>query len=427
MAEMETARRGRSEYLGYFILDFMKVTNIIWYSMIFLGLSVFAFSLVFQSMTDRNLIEVPKIYEKSVTDMLVAVGKCSDRAKIEGLEQAKDPHLRKLAEYQAVCDSFVTDRMMVFTDMPKDELVARAAAKKMAETLKEFSYFGVKPLVIVEPVSEWGLIDFEEFGTGFYDEWIRAYFSTLKSEGITNEMMGAWVPFPEANLPYWNHANATPKDFAAIVNKYLSFMKAEFPQAKGSVMLNSATYDNDDFDWANGEYVSLIPYVSGIQRGLVDSFGIQGFSWAPPAGSQRSGIFDAREYLNARLAMEAADALGTKEIWFNTGSFGSKYTLDEEKMITIEPGKRKDILNGILSEVATAQQKGYTVWINLFSEDKSRLAEATDWSYWKDYSDVANPHRSVFIDFVTKAREMNLPLSLFDISREVVDTESLVQ
>lgn len=397
----------------------MNVKSIFWYSGIFTALSVFAFLLVFQSMTDRNLASALQIYKPNTSDAaLLSVGRCSSKEKISGLEQAADPHLRKLYEYQSVCDSFVTDRMMIFTDMPKDNASAVASAKKMADTLKELSHFQVKPIVVVEPVSEWGLIDFREFGTGFYDKWIATYFATLKSEGVTDDMMGMWVPFPEANLPYWNHSNATPKDFSTVVNKYLTALKKDFPQAKGSVMLNSATYDNDDFNWESGEYASLVPYVSGIKKGLVDSFGIQGFSWAPPLGSAGIGVFDAREYLNARLAMEAADALGVKEIWFNSGSFASKYTLDENMTIGIDPGKRKDILNGILSEIGTAKIKGYSVWLNLFAEDKSRLAEATDWSYWNPALPSSNLHRAVFIDFMTKAESIQIPIALFDIVHE---------
>ncbi|MDD5083652.1 MAG: hypothetical protein PHT88_01775 [Candidatus Moranbacteria bacterium] len=397
----------------------MSVKSILSYSSIFLALSVFAFTLVFHSMTDRDVRSVIRLPKKTVSEQVaLTAGRCSDREKITDLESASDPHLLKLSEYQAVCDSFVTDRIMLFTDMPKDKNGAVESAKKMAETLKEFSRFHVTPIVVVEPVNEWGLIDFKEFGTGFYDKWITAYFKAIKAEGVTDDMMGIWVPFPEANLPYWNHENATPKDFSVIVNKYLGTLKKEFPQAKGSVLLNSATYDNEDFNWESGEYVSLVPYVSGIKKGLVDSFGIQGFPWAPPAGSERVGLFDAREYLNARLAMEAADTLEVKDIWFNTGSFSSKYTLDEKMTIAVDPGKRKDVLNGILSEVISAQKKGYSVWLNIFAENKSQLAEATDWSYWSDTDQASDLNRSVFVDFMVKAKDIDIPVSLFDVRHQ---------
>lgn len=392
------------------------MNHVVWYTFIFIVLSLFAFSLVFRALTNKNIVDAPKIYNQIVdSNKPLTINQCLEKEKINGLDTATDPHLQKLFEYQEVCGSFVTDRLMIFTDMPKDKNDSEAKAKAIAATLREFDKVGVIPIVIVEPVSEWGLIDFQEFGTGFYDEWIDDYFDTLKKEGITDKQMGIWVPFPEANLPYWNHGNASPEDFSLVVNKYLGTMKKYFPEAKGSVLLNSATYETDDFNWENGEYNSLVPYVSKIDKNLVDSFGIQGFSWMPPLDSSRSvGIFDAREYLNSRLAMEAADTLGVKEIWFNTGSFSAKYTLDEELTVTLTPSKRKDVLNGILSEVGVAKEKGYVVWINLFSEDKSQNTEATNWSYWKNHLDSSEPHRTVFSDFIIKANELNIPVALFD-------------
>jgi len=285
---------------------------------------------------------------------------------------------------------------------------AQKKAKEMSIKLKEFNKYKVQPIVIVEPVTQWGLIDFTEFDSGFYDSWIKTYFLTLQKEGITDQMMGTWVPFPEANLPYWNHASATPADFSRIVNKYLKFLKTYFPEAKGSILLNSATYETDDFDWANGEYVSLSQYVSGLDKKYIDSFGIQGFPWSPPATSKdAAAIFNAREFLNEDLISEAADLLGTKNIWINTGTFSRKYTLDPEQTITITPEVRLDVLNSILSQAVKLKQKKNNVSINIFAEDKSETAEATDWSYQGIY-------KNVFVNFAARANSENIILTIFD-------------
>lgn len=404
----------------------MKKKEVIFYSSIFTVISLFTLNLVFYSFTDKQLFNPSLVKVKNIVtnnqnmdqepSSIYQGGKCSDQPKIEGLEQASDTHLRKLARYQEVCGSLAASKLMVFTDMPKDSSIAKASASKMAETLREFSKYHVQPLVVVEPVSEWGLIDFQEFGTGFYDPWIEEYFTELKAQEITDEMMGTWVPFPEANLPYWNHNNATPQDFSNVVNRYLSVLKKHYPGAKGSILLNSATYETDDFDWANGEYSSLQPYVANIQKGLVDSFGIQGFPWVPPSTISGPGVLDAREYVNSPLAIEAADILGVKEIWFNTGSFSSKYTLDSEKTVSIPAFKRKAILEGIYEEVNKAKEKGYTVWINIFAEDKSANSEATNWSYWD--GDAAKPeYRIVFTEFAQKLNTNQIPFSIFDVEK----------
>lgn len=358
-------------------------------------------------------------------DFSFGIGSKSGQPKIETLSSKCRPadisnnitnsnskYLKKLSDYQVLCGSKVADKQMLFTSMPNSQKAAQDLATRIVPELKAFADAGVTPLVIVEPTSEWGLIDFTEFGTGFYDPWITEYFAALKKQGITDEQMGIWVPFPEANLPYWNRKNATPRDFAGIVNRYLGIYKARFPKGKASILLNSATYESDDFDWARGEYLSLLPYVSDIKPGLVDSFGLQGFPWSPAKSQGGTGIFDSREFLNHELAVEAARKLGVKEIWYNTGTFAKKYTQDEDKLVIITAEKRKDISFGIVNEAEVTKQAGFSVWVNIFAEDKSRVAESTDWSYISLGSD----HQRVFHDLIQRLDSKGIGISLYDSS-----------
>jgi len=385
---------------------------------LFLILScIYTVSVVYSALTGSSLFEksqeIQKIRENLLSEKIISSDKCSNKEKID-LSQSSDPHLVQLAKYQNICDSQVTEQVMIFTDMPKDNNVAIEDAKKMADTLKEFDKYNIKPIVIIEPVTDWGLIDFSEFGSGFYDNWIYTYFYQLKKEGITDEMMGLWVPFPEANLPYWNHANATPADFSAIVNRYLKAMKYYFPNTKGGILLNSATYEVDDFEWANGEYVSLLQYVEGLDKNLVDSMGMQGFPWVPSKNREEGAVLDPQEFLNSELVSEAADKLETKEIWLNTGTFATKYTLDEELLSTVNVQKRVDILDGIISESLELKKKGYDVTINIFAQDKSQVAEATNWSYLKESFGASLEDETAFIQFVNKLYKNNLQLAIFD-------------
>lgn len=389
----------------------MKIRDLVFFTGIMLVCMVATGAVVFNSLTGQSLFRFSS--DQKAQTAVVSLDECSDREPIQELSQAGDAHLQKLGEYQSLCGSFVVDRWMVFTEMPKDNPGAIALAHDMSVLLKEFDAYSVTPVVIVEPVSEWGLIDFEEFKTGFYNDWLKTYFSELKQNGITDEQMGVWVPFPEANLPYWNHANATPEDFAAIVNGYAGILKTEFPNAHVSILLNSATYETDDFNWANGEYISLIQYVEDINPGLVDSFGLQGFPWVPPADRQGAGIYDAREFLNHDLATEAANTLGVTEIWFNTGTFRSKYTLDTANTVTITAAKRKDILALIISEAAATKREGYDVWVNIFAEDKSLTTEATDWSYLPTESS-GNDHFAVLVESLRQLSSEGVGISIFD-------------
>jgi hypothetical protein len=396
----------------------MKLRDIIIFSCIFVFASLYSVRVVVQTLTNYDLN--PQLLQRltsNKSEVFEANTTCTSEGALTTLSGSNEPHLQKLQEYQEACGSFVTNSLMVFTDMPKDDRDAVSRATRLAETLRAFKAAGVTPLVIVEPVSDWGLIDFTEFGNGFYDTWINRYFQELRNLGLTDADLGTWVPFPEANLPYWNNKNATPADFSAVVNRYLRILKQYYPTTPGSVLLNSATYDTNDFEWSNGEYISLRPYLIGIDKNLVQSFGLQGFSWMPKATQTGPGVFNAAEYLNAKMAIEAAETLGVKKIWYNTGSFERKYTLDEQFTVNLSPGRRKDVLNGIIAQAKKTQAAGYSVSINLFAEDKSNVAEATDWSYWQQGQYKASEHTVVLTSFVRQLSEAQIGLSLFDIKK----------
>lgn len=340
--------------------------------------------------------------------------RCGDQpSRQANLINAENPSLRRLGELEQKCGTSATSQLMIFTVMPKDRTVAKQLASQVAQTLVEFHNNQVTPLVVVEPTSDWGLIDFKEFQTGFYDEWINAFFVELKALGITDEMMGIWVPFPEANLPYWNHQNTSPSDFSANINRYVGILKKQFPKAKASILLNSATYPTDDFNWAQGEYLSLIPYVEGINKGLIDSFGLQGLPWMPSANQKGQPIFEPSEYLSQKMSSEAADYLGVKEIWFNTGTFAAKYTGEAEKKVIVPPSVRKQMLDKVIIEAEGLTRRGYNVTVNLFAEDKSQTAEATDWAYWgSEYTQNKN-HESILLDFLKEIHVRKVTTSLF--------------
>jgi hypothetical protein len=338
--------------------------------------------------------------------------KCSQKSSLQLAKYASDENVSKLRDYQDVCSSYVTDSLMVFTTFSGDKPSADSDAAKMAAKLKLLHAAGVKPIVVAEPYAGDVSISFKDFAAGKYDASISYYFERLKALGVTDEEMGTWVPFPEPNTPNWNNKDAEPRDFALCVNRYLHAMKAVFPTAKASVLLNATTYEPTDYAWDNGDYLDLTPYVQEIDKSLVTSVGIQGFPWVSNASQSRREIFRASEFLQPDLAIAAARELHTRDIWFNTGSFAAKYTNDKTKRVAISPNERKGILNDILDVAMTTrnyQQNAYRVSVNLFSEDKSNATEATDWSYLQD-----TDNKMVFKDFITRAQQNSVPISLFD-------------
>ena len=397
----------------------MKKSEIIFISLILVIFCILTINIVSEVLIGSKLFEYNLLLDKFLKTKIVSIAPprtdvCSSQNKLN-ISETSEPHLVQIKKYQEICRSKATNTIMIFVDMPKDGKIAKESAIKISKTLKQLDEVGITPIVIVEPVTDWGLVDFNEFSTGFYDAWIIIFFETLKTENITGKQMGMWVPFPEANLPLWNHSNTTPDVYSKVVNKYLKILKTNFPDTKTGILLNSATYELDDFSWTSGDYVSLIPYVKNLDKQLVDSFGLQGLPWAPSSSNGESGsVLNASEFLSSKLAMEAANELGVKEIWLNTGTFGAKYTQDLESTTLITPSVRLDILNAILSEAEKIKKNGFEVTINLFSQDKSKTTEATDWSYLDESFVGSLETESIFVKFVSMANYKNINISLFD-------------
>lgn len=361
---------------------------------------------------DRTKSWVEDDTKKTVSqDDMARDGRCSSRSAID-LQPGNDIQLKRLVAYQDMCGSLAVKRMMTFTAFPYDRQSAEKDAATMAGKLKLFSKNGVEPLVIVEPAVGSKLMKYDDFLAGKYSKPLDEYFSNLKAAGVTDEMMGTWVPFPESNTPNWANKNNKPKDFALCVNQYLTVMKKHFPNAKGSILLNAATFDPNDLEWNNGDYLSLSPYLEEIDTRLIDSFGIQGFPWVSRASAKRKEIFRATEFLQNEVAVTSAQQLHTKDIWLNTGTFYAKYAKDPANRTEISLNERRSILNGILDVAKTIQQyqqNEYRVSINLFSEDKSNFNEATDWSYFQ-----SDDSKALLAEFLHKAENMEVSVSLSD-------------
>jgi hypothetical protein len=329
----------------------------------------------------------------------------------QGLSKSLSPELRKLAEYEEVSGGAVASAMMIFINTPDDETTAQQNAVYLTSELLEFAKFDITPVVIMEPTTDSGPLDYKTYRNGSYDNALNALFGNLKKSRITDEDMGIWVPFPEDNAPLWG--NTDPTDFSANVTRTIQIQKQHFPSSRASILLNSQTYSSADTDWAYGKYSSLVPYVQGIPPGLVESFGMQGFPWAPVHGSNATPILSAATYLPVSLAKEAAQQLGVKRIWFNTGTFSAKYTSNNHQTIHIGADQRALTLDSVILQTNALQKQGYQLTINLFSADKSSLEEATDWSYWNNLG-TNNPDKGVFINFVKSVYRSNIGLWLFD-------------
>lgn len=328
------------------------------------------------------------------------------------LANASSPELVKLAQYEQVCNGTVFERSSFFAPTPTTTAEAKDYASDTATKLREYSQMGVKPLVFLEPTTTNGDIDLNSYRSGRYDSALNSYFYGLKSNGITDAMMGMWVIMPEGNIPVWSSVD--PSTFVANVTKTISFQKKYFPASQSSVMLDGQTYPSSN-SWEDGAYKSLLPYVQSIPKGLVDSFGLQGFPWAPRVGQSGDKAYDPAIYLHSGLASEAATALGVRNVWFNTGTFSRMYTDSPAQTVMAQPIERQAMLDGVIAQAKSLEDQGFNVSIHLFAEDKSTTSEATDWSYWRSVP-ANDANAVVFTTFVHDAAEAHLSLWLYDSS-----------
>ncbi len=333
---------------------------------------------------------------------------CVSATPRTGLSSSAVPQLRKLAEYEQVCPRGIKAASF-FIGTPATAVQAQDQADWVASVLKDFSAKKVSPLVFMEPTTSSGLIDAKQYKSGTYDAALDAFFAALKAKGVTDAMMGTWTPWPEGNIPVWTSVD--PALFAANVTKTVQFQKKYFPASRAAILLESKTYPSAG-SWSGGKYVSLLPYVQGIPKGLINSFGLQGFAW-PPTAPNEAPQLDPSQFLRIDLAAQAAKALGVKEIWFNTGVFNKSYVVSKTKPYTLSAKQRQTVLDGIVGRAKVLKGQGFSVRVHLFAKDKSGLGEAIDWSFWHQVSPSSDSTK-VFKTFVRDLQNASIDPWLYD-------------
>lgn len=339
---------------------------------------------------------------------------CSPKAKLVGLEKSKLTQLRRLADYQTLCGSFVSDRMMYFIGFPETSAKAKSIANNLARGLKEFHARGVTPIIVMEAMTDSGKkIRLADIAAGKYDHEIDSLFYRLKAAGITSDFIGIWVPYPEINTPDWNRTDFRPSDFGKMVNKFFESARKTYPDIQGSILLNDASYDAADKDWERPIYSNFDDYISAIAPATIQSFGVQGFPWKARASeTSKSSIIDAQRFLHIENSIYAAKKLGVKSIWFNTGTFATMYR--GSNIITSSPEERSTILNGILREADAVANAGYSITINLFAQNKLSSNETVDWSYGS-LTSHSNPLRKILFDFISQAHSAGIAIQIFNM------------
>lgn len=379
----------------------MKTRHIITITLLFSLLTLATSEVVVYQLTGNHLFSQSADLQKNDIPKPI---RCTDKPT-PARPKTQDVQLKALPEYEQACGSAFVDSMMLFTDMPISTPDAEAAADKMAVRLKKFNTQKVSPIVIMEPDSEWGLVDFHEYAQGYYDEWITAYFKQLKRAGIDDSKMGLWIPFPEPQQPFWN--NSTPDDFALSANRYFEAMRSVFPKAKTGILLDSQAGEDR-------QELQLLSYTRLINNSLVDVAGLQGFPWDPTEDNDfRTPLSSASEFIPASVLDEVAKSLGTKEVLINTGTYRHRKT-ENGGNLAIPIDKRHSELTSITHEVSLLREMGYSTTINIFTQNKLDTKEGTDWSYWQSGKYTTSQQTPLFTNFVHALASSGSKISLFD-------------
>ncbi len=327
------------------------------------------------------------------------------------LTASSNPQIRKLAEYSQVCSASPIKSSFIFSSIPRTNKEADDLANDISGSLAGFATAGLSPYVIVEPQFGNEKIDLAGLQNSNLGSVFEYYLNQLKSKGITDSEAGTWVLFPEPNIPEWTSVD--PGVFKTNFTNFGTLFKEYFKTAKLGVMLDSMSYATNSYSGDRG-YASLLPYVNGLPAGLVDSLGYQGFPWLPPADSNQSSSVNAADFLRPALAIEAASTLGIKDVWLNTGTFGSYYTSEPSKTVHLDASQRTGILSDIIAQAAVLKKSGLKVALNLFAEDKSSTSEAADWSYWPAGKSAASEGAAVYSKFSSQLHDQKISLGIYD-------------
>lgn len=318
-----------------------------------------------------------------------------------------DPQLQLLEHYEA--ETGVERQMMYFVGFPESVVDARTQATEMAQTLKSWNRAGVKPLVIMEPTFNGGQdnMNLHAFGHGNYDAALDEYFGTLKDLGINEDQLGTLVPFPEPNTPSWAGGVTDPQLFVHNTTKVAEAYRKYFPDAKVSVMLDSQTFlPSPDPNWANGTMnpSSLLQYVN-FKPGVIDSFGLQGFTW--------DNKDQPSTFLSGQAAVSCARQMGVSHIWFNTGTYSTVNNPNGEGIIMAGTARRMEVLRGVLAQAEAVQKAGMTVdFINIFGQDK--LDKSPNGTGTADYEYAGHHELQTLKHFVDESKAHDIPVTIFD-------------
>jgi hypothetical protein len=285
-----------------------------------------------------------------------------------------------LERYNQMAGGDFASSVMVFSSVPVNSEETENVATRIAEKIKTLSNSGLQAVIVIEPISaSAGKLSFTDIALGKYNNDFVALVAALKAKGVTNANIGNWIIWPEPNLPdkYWNKPGFVSSTYGDMFNNFAGPLKAAFPNAQTTILMDTKSYEPDDIDYARGTATSWSPYLIRVNKNLVTTIGIQGFTWYSKDG--RDELTDPKQYLPTNLVVEAANQLGVKNVLVNTGQ-AKAYKSTSGSIVSIPDAKRRGINNQVAAQILSIHNQGFGVTANFFVEDKIDT-EGVNFSY----------------------------------------------
>jgi hypothetical protein len=285
-----------------------------------------------------------------------------------------------LQRYNQMAGGNFASSIMIFSSIPVNSEEVENVSTRIAEKIKTLSASGLQAVIVVEPISaSAGKLNFSDIALGKYNNDFVALFAALKAKGVTDANIGNWIIWPEPNLPdkYWNKPGFVSSNYGDMFNNFAGPLKAAFPSAQTTILMDTKSYEPDDYDYARGKAVSWAPYLNRVKKELVTTMGIQGFTWYSKDGTDE--LTDPKQYLPTNLVVEAANQLGVKSVLVNTGQ-AKAYKSTTGSIVSIPEAKRRSINNQVAAQILSINNLGFSITAILFVEDKI-YTEGVNFSY----------------------------------------------
>lgn len=290
--------------------------------------------------------------ETSTETIIDAPPSTNEVAPVRKLLPAKSYNggIRALSEYEHAIGHPVFDSSMQFFTPDSAEL-----QDWHLDAIQQVNEAGVKPLIILEP-DGW---DYEQIAAGGYDAKILKYFTGLKEAGVTAEQLGTITVCPEWNVGGWD--NATIDNYPACVAKFKSIAEQVFPGIDITTLVDTSSQEM-------GAMLDSPKTLNELKKLNLKTIGIQAFSNAQVVPVE-NGQADLSGYFNTSDIVALANALGTKDIWINTGI--SVKDKSEGQNISHSEADQIAIARQLIRNVHTLQELGLNIMnLNMFMENK---------------------------------------------------------